>query len=89
MQPDRRVSRFVFGDCCLDESGHNSFGRLPHTLWPSDLEDDFNERAGAIFVEPKEICRYRIKCRATADKAWLTVEFYKSVDPAISVPSCI
>jgi hypothetical protein len=54
----------------------------------SDLEDDFNEYAGLIFVEPKELCQYRIKCKAIADKAWLATEFYKAVDPTIKIPSC-
>lgn len=54
----------------------------------ADLEDDFNEYAGAIFVEPQELCQYRVKCKAIADKAMLAVQFYKSVDPAIKVSGC-
>jgi len=54
----------------------------------SDLEDDFNEYAGAIFTEPKQLCEYRVRCKAIADKAWLASEFYKMIDPGVKVPSC-
>lgn len=54
----------------------------------SDLEDDFNEYAGAIFVESQELCEYRVRCKAIAAKAWLAIEFYKSVDPGIKIPAC-
>ncbi len=54
----------------------------------SDPEDDFNDYAGAIFVQPEELCHYRSECKGIADKAWMAIEFYRSVDPGIKVPAC-
>ncbi len=54
----------------------------------ADPEDDFNDYAGAIFVEPQELCEYRAACKGIADKAWLAIQFYKTVDPGVKVPAC-
>ncbi len=54
----------------------------------ADAEDDFNDYAGAIFVDPEQLCEYRSECKGIADKAWMAIEFYRSLDPGVKVPSC-
>lgn len=54
----------------------------------SSLENDFNEFVALAFTSPRVLCELVSKYERIRKKNLLVVEFYKSIDPRIDIPTC-